>query len=404
MVVINRHSCTSNFEMVTHVALPKKAGKSSRLSNLIPGLLALAALSDVALRFVPPRLVAFRSWEAMMLFVTGEGPFVRNQRYDNPRSFGDLANSGNLPGFRQYHREVFTTDAQGFRNQPLAWARPPEIVLFGDSFATGAGVSDEDTLSRQLDSLQTAQVFNAALCPMAFDAIDACIAASRVANGLVILQLSERYPIPEEPSRKTRSVKDRLFEETYSRLPGPLRREALAHRLGNDLRYSPLSIWASRAYRALQNDLVLPNTYKERVLRLTLVNGEQMLFLPSEVRHYQDNPSFDISYVVELNRHLNDRGQRLLVLLVPDKYTVYFPLVRDAPAAPVKAPLYLDRLEAALAGAGLNVINLTEVFRASAAESLARGQYIYWIDDSHWNQAGIRIAAEQLARRIQQGR
>ena len=49
-------------------------------------------------------------WEALR--VGGRpGPFRPNHRYENPRAYGDLANIGNVPELREYHRELVVTDA-----------------------------------------------------------------------------------------------------------------------------------------------------------------------------------------------------------------------------------------------------------------------------------------------------
>ena len=40
------------------------------------------------------------------------------------------------------------------------------------------------------------------------------------------------------------------------------------------------------------------------------------------------------------------------------------------------------------------VVNLMPVFQ----EATARGEQLYWRDDTHWNDAGIRLAAEELWR------
>src|SRR5262247_2421093 len=66
----------------------------------------------------------------------------RSRAAESTRASGDLAALSNRPALREFRREVFTTDAHGFRN--------PDIVVFGDSFAAGSGVSDDETLSAQL--------------------------------------------------------------------------------------------------------------------------------------------------------------------------------------------------------------------------------------------------------------
>ena len=60
------------------------------------------------------------------------------------------------------------------------------------------------------------------------------------------------------------------------------------------------------------------------------------------------------------------------------------------------APAFLDELEKALVAAHIPVVNLLSEFRAEAARRLDEGGYIYWRDDTHWNQAGVELATERL--------
>ena len=43
------------------------------------------------------------------------------------------------------------------------------------------------------------------------------------------------------------------------------------------------------------------------------------------------------------------------------------------------------------------VVNLSAPFRSQAEKLLASDDYIYWLDDTHWNREGIRTAAEIIA-------
>lgn len=85
----------------------------------------------------------------------------------------------------------------------------------------------------------------------------------------------------------------------------------------------------------------------------------------------------------------------LLVLLVPDKYVVYYDLLQIAPAPTMSRP-FLDVVEQRLAGADVQVLNLTTRFRERAEALLARNEYLYWLDDTHWNPEGIRYAAQAI--------
>ena len=95
------------------------------------------------------------------------------------------------------------------------------------------------------------------------------------------------------------------------------------------------------------------------------------------------------------------RNLQLVVLLVPDKYTVYGPLLEGNPG-----DLGGERLLAAIAQelrkTDIPVVNLTQKFRVSAAEALSRNEYIYWRDDTHWNPLGIKLAAASLWSELKQ--
>jgi hypothetical protein len=375
--------------------------RNPKLSILIPGLLLLTGAADVLFRLLPPTLFSFRGWEAMTMFANAEGPFIANGHYVNERSFGDLSNLGNLRTQRQFRREVFTTDSHGFRNTAGPSRTAPAAVLFGDSFAGGAGLEDRDTLSAQLGRLQSGGIYNSAPLPIQFDESWSYLASLPVSSGVVIWQISERAPIPGPPTPRSSTLRGTLKATLASRFPDAPRRVARAEKLVSQFAaYSPLRIEAGRAYRIAQNDFILPNAYRDRVVSYTLKNGQPMLFLPSEVSRFRDGRSVDTRFATELNRRARALGHRLLIVLVPDKYVVYHPVLRDAPPAPDRSPLYMDSVEASLREADIAVVNLTAVFRARAAEALERGEYIYWLDDTHWNGAGTRVAAEEIARRL----
>src|SRR5450631_51734 len=139
-------SCTSNSDGMntSHQHDLARPRHWMRLPYLIPVLLLATFIADVGLRFVSPQRVAFRAWEPASLYTTKEGWFAPNFHYENDRAYGDLANLGNLPAFRQYRPETFTTDEFGYRNPPRAGGYDmPAAIVVGDSFTAGDGVSDD---------------------------------------------------------------------------------------------------------------------------------------------------------------------------------------------------------------------------------------------------------------------
>lgn len=102
--------------------------------------------------------------------------------------------------------------------------------------------------------------------------------------------------------------------------------------------------------------------------------------------------------VVMAMKHLDDtcarRGIDLLLVLIPDKEQVYRELIPahwNPPDKPLP-PSCLMELEAQLNAANVPVVNLLPIFR----ERALAGELLYWPDDTHWNPAGIQLAAEQI--------
>ena len=100
-----------------------------------------------------------------------------------------------------------------------------------------------------------------------------------------------------------------------------------------------------------------------------------------------------VKTVAWVARRFRERGETLVVLLVPEKEQVH---VRALPLADQKAlargPELLAAVQTGLESNGVPAVNLLPVFQ----EATTRGTRLYWRDDTHWNDAGIRLAAEEL--------
>jgi hypothetical protein len=357
------------------------------LGKVAPAIVFVCLLLDISLRFVPPRVFAFRASEALTIFASGNAVYIPNSFYRNERSFGDLPNLANLPHKRRYREEVFTTDAAGYRNRRKP-AKPFEgILLLGDSFAAGSGMRDEQTLSEQLGDLSHCSVYNGGSSP---DPLK-LMSSLQMTHGLVIWEQSERRALSHpslgevldvELSRKWRPIRRILGDERVQEL----RRIIL---------YSPLEIVFGRAVKLLQNDEFFPNPYRGVVAEANLRNGQEMLFLQSELDNYKLDRPTDPAFYVARNKELQAMGISLIVVLVPDKYVVYHDLLSPAPPGPDREP-FLDLVEKRLVADGVPVVNLTPIFRERARVLIDHDKYLYFLDDTHWNAEGIHEAAESI--------
>lgn len=349
-----------------------------RTGRLMPLLILSLLLADGLMRLLPLRFFAFRAWEALS---TGEHPhtvFPPDQHVHSPRCFGDLASIANRRDLRQYHVEDFTTDALGFRNPPGMLERGPiSVLLNGNSFAAGVGVSDDETLGAQLGKRLGTSVYTIAGVPTPrFADIVTLQPMLRMSRGVVVHAYLEGYSIASPGEQQTPAYRFDL---------GP--RSHFVESLG----VSRLAILSMQLKKWLR-----PGWHEGGVVARTLRNGETMLFPELDPPRYRDESLPAVAPWLWLNEHLRERGLQLVVVLVPNKYGVYAPLLRRP--EPPRPSRRLDRFAEALRAGGVQVIDLAEVFERRAAEELDRGGYLYWKDDTHWNAQGIQLAADEIAK------
>src|SRR5579883_756789 len=315
---------------------------SLQTGTVIPAVLAVAFLAEVAGRLIPPARLAFRGWEALVNEDTKRSSAVLrpNAFHIARHSYGDLASMGNLPELREYRPEVFTSDELGFRNVPNSCRLgPPQALLVGSSFSVGSGVSDDQTLSARLNAGSGKRVYNAAGFGMD---VARCRALARhfgMRRGLVIYESLERYDVPAASDAPTEPELAGFGRDAAGGLAAPPGDAAwwdgwpAAARKWS--RYSPLQIVARRACQAVQNDRLLPNPFVRAVEVRTLRDGSRQLFIPGDVENSRrPRPvGHAAAYFSRLARELRKEDLNLLVVLVPDKYSVYQPLLCDGQEA-----------------------------------------------------------------------
>jgi hypothetical protein len=377
--------------------------RSVRLGAILPLLILLVFLTDGTLRFLPREWFTFRAWEALKLQRAPEAAFLPGRYYRNELVYGDLAALGNLPARRQYREETFSTDQYGYRNLSRDWSSsPPDAILLGSSFSVGPGMRDDETLSAQLSAATGRSVYNAAgfADEATLGRLRSIAARLGFQRGIVVVEYLERF---DPPSLAPPAALPAGCGPGYSRSCGPA--ESLVFSSLAALQVSPLQVLTERALKGLEDDRLLPNPYASKVVQARLVNGETMLFLPEEVERYDQlqadsGAAIDraAQYFSDLRQILASDGTQLIVLLVPNKYNVYRPLLARSDVTRAETPLYLTLLGSRLNDLGVPAVNLLPLFREQAAATLADDEYIYWRDDTHWNPNGIHLAAQQLAR------
>ncbi len=367
-------------------------GRAWQLETLIPLVILAGFLCDAAGRFVRIEPLTFRAEEGLMQFRSYPlpGPYETDRHVHSDRITGDLANIGNLPDYAVAREQTFTTDALGFRNDREPGAAAPDVVIIGSSFTLGSGSSDSQMLSSRLAALSGCRTYNAANFYGWTSEIPKFARRLGMRDGMIILECldhSVENPLPPEQESA------RMLEW----LPYRDELKGIRQTMSLRLSISPLKILFQRTYKSLQNDRVLPNIHKSRVVVRQLRDGQPSLFLPPDEnprRHTAVPPLAD--FYVRLRDRFRAAGFDLAVVIVPEKMTVYGSLLREATPEGSEDRAILAEVEGALRERGIPVVNLAPILADAARRALDDHRTIYWADDTHWNPEGIEIAAKAI--------
>lgn len=329
----------------------------------------------------------FRPWERLY---DADSQRFAPTRQVTMRTIGDL-------GYKSWNRDLqaprrtrFTTDRHGYRNPTES--ETAEIIVMGDSFVAGAGLSDEETVSMRLSAHLGAPVYNFAgeslNAPARFFR-DERFARQRpkiviwapVARGIKARPLFFGEDEPgDSPSLRNRldSATDwlRARVETMNRDNG-LVREARFGLQGMLQRIRP-------------NDHARTLSDGASILSLSL--SEQNLLLTPEQRKIDHC----IEMVAALAGILEGRGVKFIFSPIPESGTIYPELFDPAERRMLPDPSFLDRLIAGVRDRGIEVVDLRSVFSAS------RLPYLYLADDSHWNARATDLAAQAWSKRLRE--
>ena len=231
-----------------------------RVSLWIPAVIGLCLLVDGASRFLPIDALCFQAWECVSRYQEPGSIFEANRQFRSDRTHGNMSNMGNLPQDQVVRPQVFTTDRWGFRNAPAVGGSDVRVVMVGDSFVAGYGISDGETLPVQLSAAAGITVYNAGGTYAYADTVRALRGRFRAPAPEAVIVWSESEPIDQLREAEALAARPNLPTRAFSTVlgsRGPRVREALR---GWWLT-SPTKIVTQKAFLALSNDRLLPNVY-----------------------------------------------------------------------------------------------------------------------------------------------
>lgn len=352
-------------------------------------LLTVTALVELTLRLLPQDASPqyFRPHEVLggHEFEGGMINYRPNQRLEDFEiPYGGLANLSPLVATRQPRVVDFVTDSLGFRNR--ADYAGQAFALFGDSFAAGTANTQDAILSEILTNEHGIPVYNAAY------------PASEIGDYIARLRMLEGVH-----GARFRAIV-LVFEGNDFRCRSAERTDR-GIRWHRGLQYIPGSIRSLESYRALYG-------LTRRAYHLHLAGGAKQEDLTVLVERVgEENVAFLKSYVEKVTapeacsweeqRSLFESaaGRIALLVFMPTKYRVYRSLARRGGEStePSPASAFMHQLSLDLK---VPYLDLTAPLVSASEALLKQGQYTFWLDDTHWNPNGIRVAAAAIADRL----
>jgi hypothetical protein len=391
--------------MMNTLSKPDLPAAAKKLTNAqsctvgywIPAIVAGFFVLDILFRLLPLDCFAFRPYEPLQRYAVPPSPFDRLSSVTVPRSYGDLANISNLPKFRVYHSQTATTDRFGFRNADKIFDGPQIAgVCIGDSFTVGYAVNDTETLAVQLSQLCGKPFYNAGAVNCLQEPLN-LFKQLKFNRGFVIAEMAESS-IPSISLVKGDTVE---FSSTLS-AKEQMKRILLGWKYPSTFRQ-----FLAGLIHPLQNDVVLPNVAAKNVVIGELQDGQSMLFSSDILKRVTTTgkepflPARTLQKLIDMDREYKKLGYTYVVMIAPDKYSIYGPLLKQSSDLP-RTPCRVLEVEKTLRANGITVVDVYDVLSREAAKRLERHEYMYWSDDVHWTPAAVRLVADQIMKTLNQ--
>jgi len=323
----------------------------------------------------------------------------------NAKVAGDL--SAMLGKYKDYKKDrsiLFITDKLGFRNTRDYKTEWFDTIILGDSFGFAGTTDQSDLLSEQLNSKKY-QAYN----------------ISTTSIGLWDEVVTSKYVIKYDKLKMTgnkniiwllyegNDLEGNFYNDVFD--PDKLinsKIKELSVRVENYYKRSLIKLMIKRMLRRLFSS---DKNQKSPVLRKHFFDKEMLFYAP-----YVDTLRMTINQIYQnenyehIKRIVNSManfasagGFSLTCVVIPLKSRVYEWVLHD------KKPWTSDRSQSAFSiyfqdlckSNHINFIDLTPGFINSSKMVYEKnGEALYWLNDSHWNDIGQRIAASIIDKSI----
>lgn len=301
------------------------------------------------------------------------------------------------------------TDEFGFPNEPPTTNRHYSVVMVGDSFLL------QGRSSSNLPASRLARLLGTSVYTVAHAGRGSSFALTGFIDhphfradppDVLVWCIAERDATGFFFDGMASEVMHRAFHTNYvanvdagresSIFWGALKPVQLRRNLPNTSLLAQLGrrgwVWTRyRVFGLLNPDILIANDLRSESFMLFYRENLKALYWPSKIRNV---PKIKRAAYYVSRDYFKPRGIHWIVVLIPEKEQVYRSLLPPDPlrTGAEMPPSALPELEAALREEGVGVVNLLSTFAPAAAA----GAQLYWPDDTHWNDAGIQLAADAI--------
>lgn len=325
----------------------------------IPAILLI--LAEVLLK---PNFFTFRPWEGLKYStkVATYCQFYPNQTLEM-EAVGDLCHHTDKAVVR---RERWITDRLGYRNN--AFMEQADVLIIGDSFIAGTGLSQEDLLSNKLmDKFgKDFKVYN--MAPSSFTKFDYFLRLGIVKKPKQIIFVMVERHLPDRIYRKSSSgIKSKMVHYPIF--------GTLTSLWDRAFRFSSLKWLNARIRNHYGNGLPAKDS------SMFFLEGYRQKHAPSDLARTVNTIKTYQAYCDSLNI-------KFLYLPMPDKETIYYDMV-PLP----KQSDYLVRLDSLLRVSSIATVNTLELYNNYRKQ---HNEVLYQPDDSHWNPIATELVSQKL--------
>ncbi len=312
--------------------------------------------------FLPINTFTYRVWEALLYKNWNEFayPFYQNQKIDMYTT-GDLAHHTKHAILK---REYWVTDKLGYRND--TFIKKPKILIIGDSFIAGTGLTQDSTLTNLLKNKLNTQVYS--------------IAPANFSN---FISLYKNQNIIEKPEVIVFSIVER-------EIPPPIYIYPDDKIIRN---ISKPSILKDRLTRFYFFKYIKARILNEHGFGVQGETDTTMFFLNGKNQQYFfDKIDIISKTIISYKNYCDSIGVEFIFLPLPNKETVYFDKVPFD-----NQPDYIFKLNSILEKNGVITVNTVSLFNNAKTKN---NHYLYHADDTHWNSNGVNLVADELIKKI----